>query len=725
MKISTTIIITWILFFSFHLKAADFTFISTANNWDVVSVWSITAGTDADGIPDADDNVTIPAGRTCTLIIPAACRNLELVPSSTVRLILENQRITINGTLIGGGALVAGQVSPIITWNAATGSYRTVLINDASASSTARTIIRNWDAYPLPPNTVGFALEIAGSGSAGAGTLSNLVINSNSPFACQDLTINNAKVTTNSPIYIGFGGTTAPNGANGTGYLRVTTSAIFVTNSNVGKRNPSTTTYCQSMDISGTLEITNNINLSAHSIGIFGKLKFSGMATLGIVNDAARFVVWGVNSALEYASGANMTTGDEVSLSTTTASTPSIPSIPTIVINFPSTSSYLTFSRYCVVNTELAFLGGYAFLANTLKLNEAAEVTGYGSVNVLRFSSTYPNAIFQKVIPSVGTYFLPIGSGSTYSPVELNLSNVGFPGAETVTVKANDYVRPTCLSAANEAKSYRSFFQIGAQFAPTTGTVNLHYPQTTAGTNLRGSQYVTTAAKILRCNGSTRTVISSTAGEVTDNVNSTYRVGGSFVGGSTNEYMITSDATLLPITLRDFTAKLQGEMAQLVWNTEGALNFSHFEIEHSADGVTWSKEGTVDYINTINKYDFKHYGLLNGTNYYRLKQVDTDGEFEYSRVVSLKSEANNMRLNVAPTVTENEVSVYLNNLKPGIISLNLMNSVGVLVATKQVKTDNGNQIIPFDLSTLPVGMYVLSAFENNAFIKNVKVIKSH
>ena len=723
MKISTTIITTWILFFSFHLKAADFTFISTANNWDVVSVWSITAGTDADGIPDADDNVTIPAGRTCTLIIPAACRNLELIASSTVCLILNGNSLTINGTLSGGGTSAnGGGVSPIVSRSVGVGARSNVIFNDGSMSSTPRTIISNtWDAYPLAANTLGFDVEIRGSGSAASNTLSNLLINA--PFICTDMSITSCKVTTNSPLYFGHGNT-ASNSSNGTGRFTVAVNAIFVTNSNVGRRSPTTTTnYCQSMLLSGTVEITANINFSAYFMTIPGKLKFSGSNTTGIVNDAARLVDWGVNSALEYANINPTTTGDEISPSGTLPTTSTAPFISTIIINFPSTSNSLTFNRYCRVDKELAFLGGLAYVNNVLRLGTAAEVTGYGSANVLRFlNSPSATASFEKVA-SVGTTFFPIGTNSLYTPIEVNLSTVALLGFEIIAVKVAT-ARPSCVSTTNETKSFRSYYQVTTQVTGTDGTISLHYPQTSAGIALRGSQYLTTGAKVLRCNGTTRTVMSATAGEITDNANFTYRVDGSFFGGSTNNYIITSDAALLPITLRDFTAKLQGEMAQLVWNTEGALNFSHFEIEHSADGLTWSKEGTVDYITTINKYDFKHYGLLNGTNYYRLKQVDKDGEFEYSRVVSLKSEANNMRLNVAPTVAENEVSVYLNNLKPGIISLNLMNSVGVLVATKQVKTDNGNQIIPFDLSTLPVGMYVLSAFENNTFIKNVKLIKS-
>ena len=56
------------------------TFISAANgNWNAAGTWTLTGGTDADGIPDSDDDVTIDDGSIVTMTQNEACNSLTLV----------------------------------------------------------------------------------------------------------------------------------------------------------------------------------------------------------------------------------------------------------------------------------------------------------------------------------------------------------------------------------------------------------------------------------------------------------------------------------------------------------------------------------------------------------------------------------------------------------------------------------------------------------------------
>lgn len=92
----------------------------------------------------------------------------------------------------------------------------------------------------------------------------------------------------------------------------------------------------------------------------------------------------------------------------------------------------------------------------------------------------------------------------------------------------------------------------------------------------------------------------------------------------------------LPVELTHFSAKAQPDQtSMLTWETATELNNSHFEVEHSLDGVTYERIGKVRGAGTtdvIQHYDFLHRSPEAGTNYYRLKQVDFDGAFEYSPV---------------------------------------------------------------------------------------------
>ncbi|GAL85405.1 hypothetical protein CHU_3437 [Sporocytophaga myxococcoides] len=94
----------------------------------------------------------------------------------------------------------------------------------------------------------------------------------------------------------------------------------------------------------------------------------------------------------------------------------------------------------------------------------------------------------------------------------------------------------------------------------------------------------------------------------------------------------------LPIELLSFAAASDGDRNKLMWTTSWEKNNAYFIIERSDDGKTFSQIGRVEGNGTINNvvsYSFFDQAPLSGTNYYRLKQVDYNGAYSFSKVVSL------------------------------------------------------------------------------------------
>ncbi len=92
----------------------------------------------------------------------------------------------------------------------------------------------------------------------------------------------------------------------------------------------------------------------------------------------------------------------------------------------------------------------------------------------------------------------------------------------------------------------------------------------------------------------------------------------------------------LPVTLTDFTAELKNKSILLQWQTASEHNLSTFIIERSANGVNFSPIGSVAATgnsNTKISYSTFDYQPLNGANFYRLRIVNEDGKFKYSKVV--------------------------------------------------------------------------------------------
>jgi len=103
----------------------------------------------------------------------------------------------------------------------------------------------------------------------------------------------------------------------------------------------------------------------------------------------------------------------------------------------------------------------------------------------------------------------------------------------------------------------------------------------------------------------------------------------------------------LPIELKDFTAKKDGVLIQnnIKWSTISEHNNDYFTIERSVDGTNWTEIATINGVGSTTeeqKYIYNDkYFERDTINYYRLKQVDYDGLYEYFNIVAVDNRSCN------------------------------------------------------------------------------------
>ncbi len=120
--------------------------------------------------------------------------------------------------------------------------------------------------------------------------------------------------------------------------------------------------------------------------------------------------------------------------------------------------------------------------------------------------------------------------------------------------------------------------------------------------------------------------------------------------------------SFLPVELIDFRARPAGEAVRLSWETASELNNSHFEVERSIDGRSFREIGWVSGAGTVQVtqyYSFIDEQPPAGVNYYRLRQVDYDGAFEYTPVVAVSVRSEENALLLYPTLAQAEVNLSL------------------------------------------------------------------
>ncbi|MCH2235257.1 MAG: hypothetical protein MK078_13485 [Crocinitomicaceae bacterium] len=105
-------------------------------------------------------------------------------------------------------------------------------------------------------------------------------------------------------------------------------------------------------------------------------------------------------------------------------------------------------------------------------------------------------------------------------------------------------------------------------------------------------------------------------------------------------------AFILPIKLLNFTAEKKERSDLLKWQTASEANSSHFEVEASSDGeIFYSLDIVAAAANssTVIYYSFENYfEVIHPVNYYRLKKVDLDGNFEYTNIISVNRVTENI-----------------------------------------------------------------------------------
>lgn len=187
---------------------------------------------------------------------------------------------------------------------------------------------------------------------------------------------------------------------------------------------------------------------------------------------------------------------------------------------------------------------------------------------------------------------------------------------------------------------------------------------------------------------------------------------------------------LAPVELTSFTGSIKDGVAELRWGTATEVNNYGYEIQKSTDKLSWSKIGFVHgngNSNSPKDYSFADKFVQNSVNYYRLKQIDFDGKYEYSPLIVLKNE-----FPLEPSLSQNypnpfnPATIISYSLSaPGQVSLKVYDVLGREVSTLVNENQNtGKHIVNFDGSRLATGIYFYILRTNNFVLsKKMSLLK--
>lgn len=196
------------------------------------------------------------------------------------------------------------------------------------------------------------------------------------------------------------------------------------------------------------------------------------------------------------------------------------------------------------------------------------------------------------------------------------------------------------------------------------------------------------------------------------------------IGGSFATRIYQNSPITLSTDLLSFTAStIDNNTIELNWVTSLEENHDYSILEHSRDGIHFREiahqKGNGN-ATQKSHYNFLHKQLSNGWHYYRLKDIDFRGEFEYSEVAAAQIQNNMLELEIFPNPTNGKFSIQSESTMGNNTLVEIINMQGQIISSDLFQ--NGNSFLSIDISNAPSGIYYARISQGKQLLTQ-KIIK--
>ena len=187
---------------------------------------------------------------------------------------------------------------------------------------------------------------------------------------------------------------------------------------------------------------------------------------------------------------------------------------------------------------------------------------------------------------------------------------------------------------------------------------------------------------------------------------------------------------VLPIELTYFTAACEDDKVNIEWQTASEFNNHHFEVERSENGVDFkniisvpSQNGNINRLQDYTVFDKE---LAKSITYYRLKQIDMDSSFSYSKMISLNCfTTSEVTTDVAvyPNPINDLLILFVNAERSDDVTFRIYDINSAVLIQQQFKVEKGNNKFNVITTGLASGLYFIEVSNMNQVLFRNKIIK--
>ncbi len=198
------------------------------------------------------------------------------------------------------------------------------------------------------------------------------------------------------------------------------------------------------------------------------------------------------------------------------------------------------------------------------------------------------------------------------------------------------------------------------------------------------------------------------------------------------QIMVGANNNPLPVTMLYINAKANNLDAIVRWATGTEINCRGFALERSVDGKTFEE---INFIKgagnsrTTQQYSYKDADIFTATKtaYYRLKQVDFDGSYTYSEVVTAKQEGVQAeQISIYPNPVMDKLTIEIETLKGGGADVIITDITGKTISILAINVSKGfNKYELNNTTDLTNGVYMITIVQNGQKVYNSKFVKAN
>lgn len=189
-------------------------------------------------------------------------------------------------------------------------------------------------------------------------------------------------------------------------------------------------------------------------------------------------------------------------------------------------------------------------------------------------------------------------------------------------------------------------------------------------------------------------------------------------------FLLQWSPTFLSVELSDFAANPTTQAIELSWTTASEQNHDSFIVERSTDANSFERIGSLPATGnatTSTSYEYLDQQVLPGiTYYYRLKQIATDGEIEFSETVSAKIELSDTFTGIYPNPVGKSAQLIVSSKQEGLAYIHITDANGRLVERLSESLSVGTNVLELNTEKLARGVYFIQ-IENKPALRFVKM----